>query len=150
MKRMRKKYEMPKKLWSKEKIERERGITKSFGLKKKREIWNSEALLRKYRRMARDSIARKDKESERMIIENLAKLGLLNKSATLDDVLGLKLEDMLERRLQTVIFRKGLASSAKQARQLITHGKVTINERKAIYPSYLVSKDDEEKIKVVK
>lgn len=148
MKRQRKKYKTPVKAWDKQRIEKEGEILKNFGLRKKRDIWRTETSLRKYRRMARKLAAKKDKEQENILIKKLAKLGLLGESAGLDDVLSLTLENLLERRLQTVLFRKGFASSAKQARQFITHGHVTIDGKKTVYPSYLVSKDEEEKIQV--
>lgn len=146
MKRQRKKYERPLKPWDKERIERERELTKNFGLKNKKEIWKAEALSRKYRRLARTLEAKKDKEKEKPLLEKMIKLGLLNDGASLDDVLGLKVENFLERRFQTIVLRKGLANSAKQARQAITHGHVFIDGRKIVYPSYLISRDEENKI----
>lgn len=148
MKRQRKKYEVPLKLWDKQRIEREKEIIKSFGLRRKKEIWVAEALLRKYRRMARNLAAKKDKEKEKMLITKLTKLGLLQDNASLDDVLSLTIGNILERRLQTVLLRKGLANTARQARQFIVHRKVKIGEKKVPYPSYLVSKEEENKIQV--
>jgi small subunit ribosomal protein S4 len=146
MKRQRKKYKSPVKAWDKGRIEKERVIVKSFGLRKKRDIWRAEALLRKYRRIARKLAAKKDKEQEKVLVKKLAKLGLLNENSGLDDVLTLTLENLLERRLQTIIFRKGFTNSTKQARQFITHGHVRINGKKVVYPSYLVLKDEESNI----
>ncbi|MEM5879027.1 MAG: 30S ribosomal protein S4 [Candidatus Aenigmatarchaeota archaeon] len=148
MKRSRKKYEIPKRPWDKERIEREREILKNFGLKNKRELWKTEAILRKYRRMARELAARKDKEREKILIEKLRKNGILKEDSALDDILALNVENILERRLQTVVYRKGLSNSIKHARQLITHGHVKINGKKIKYPSYLVSLDEEEKIEI--
>jgi small subunit ribosomal protein S4 len=150
MKRQRKKYEKPVKPWDKQRIEKEKEILKKFGLKRKKEIWRAEALLRKYRRLARELAAKKDKEKEKILIEKLVRLGLLQENASLDDVLSLTVENILERRLQTVLFRKNLANTAKQARQFIVHGKVKIGERKISYPSYLVPKEEENKIQVSK
>lgn len=150
MKRQRKKYENPRKPWDKERITRERGVLKTFGLRRKKEIRKVEAFLRKYRRIARELAAKKDKEKEKMIILKLASFGLLPENASLDGILSLTLENVLERRLQTIVFKKGLASTPKQSRQLIVHGKVLMNNRKNIYPSYLVKKEEEDKIQVVK
>jgi len=150
MKRQKKKYERPLKPWDKERIEKEKNLLKDFGLRRKGEIWKSEALLRKYRRLARNLAARKDKEKEKILIEKLTKMGLLEKNAGLDDVLSLTIENILERRLQTIVFRKGLANTSKQARQLIVHGKITLNQRKISYPSYLVEREEENKIQVIK
>jgi small subunit ribosomal protein S4 len=148
MKKPRKKYERPLKLWDKERIEREKILVKSFGLRRKKEIWRAEALLRKYRRMARELAAKKDKEKEKMLVDKLIKVGLLQEGADLDDVLDLTLEILLERRLQTILQKKGLVNSVKQARQFITHGHVRIGERRIVYPSYLVSKEEEGKIQI--
>jgi len=49
---------------------------------------------------------------------------------------------MLERRLDNTIFRLGFASSRKQARQLVRHNHVLVNEKKVNIPSFLVSVDD--------
>jgi small subunit ribosomal protein S4 len=149
MRKMRKKYKTPKKMWDKERIETEKGIVKEFGLKKKREIWRAQTVLRKYRRLARGLAATKDKKVEKELTEKLSKLGILEKNAGLDDVLGLVVEDILNRRLQTVVHKLGLAHTAKQARQLITHGKIAIAGKRVVYPSYMVSKDEEKEIKVL-
>jgi len=148
MKKQRRKYEKPKKPWDKERIDREKEVIKTFGLRRKREIWKSEALLRKYRRLARELAAKRDKEKEKVLIDKLVKMGLLAKKSGLDDVLGLTVENILERRIQTVVFRKGLANTPKQARQFIVHGKVKIADRKIFYPSYLVPVEEENKIEV--
>jgi small subunit ribosomal protein S4 len=150
MKRSRKKYEKPKRPWDKARIEKEKEILKKFGLRRKRELWRAEAILRKYRRMARELVAKKDKEKEKVLIEKLKKIGVLKEGSALDDVLALTVEDILERRLQTIVYRRGLANSIKHARQLIVHGHVKINGRKINYPSYIVPKDEEDKIEVVK
>lgn len=64
----------------------------------------------------------------------------------LDNVLALDVKDILDRRLQTIIFKKGIAHTPKQARQLIIHGKVLIDNRKIIFPSYIVLLEEEGKI----
>ncbi|MEM7826122.1 MAG: 30S ribosomal protein S4 [Candidatus Aenigmatarchaeota archaeon] len=150
MKRSRKKYEKPRKPWDKERLEREKELLKKYGLKRKKELWKAEAILRKYRRIARDLIVKKDAKKEKVLMEKLKDMGVLSGEPSLDDVLALTVEDILERRLQTLVFRKGLANSMKHARQLITHGHVKIGDRKIVYPSYLVPKREENEIKVEK
>src|SRR6267154_759511 len=54
---------------------------------------------------------------------------------------------MLERRLDNVVWRAGLASSRSQARQLVLHGHVRINGKKVNIPSYLVNVGEEVAIK---
>lgn len=148
MKRSRKKYERPLRLWDKQRIEKEKEILEKFGLKKKVELWRAESLLRKYRRLARELVAKWNKERGKTLIEKLVKFGVLEPGASLDDVLDLSIEKILERRLQTILLKRGIVNSVKQARQLITHGHVVIEGRKVIYPGYLVTKDEEEKIQI--
>jgi small subunit ribosomal protein S4 len=100
--------------------------------------------------MAREIAATHDKEKERILINKVVRLGLLKEGATLDDVLGLTVENLLERRLQTILKNKGLANTIKHARQLITHGHVKINGRKVTYPSYIVPINEEDSIVVDK
>ena len=148
MKRQRRKYENPTRPFDKQRIERERELLRNFGLRRKQEIWKSEALLRKYRRFARELAAQRDVEREMVLINKLIKMGVLNQGAVLDDVLGLSIENFLDRRLVTIVFKRGLANSLKHARQLVAHGHVVIGGRKISYPSYLVPKDEEAQIQV--
>lgn len=148
MKKQRKMYKRPLKLWDKERIERERKILNEFGLRRKRELWRAGALLRKFRIIARSLAAKKDREKEKVLIKKLIDLGILNEDAVLDNVLGLTLNDILNRRLETMVFKKGLSSTPKQARQFIVHGHVMIGDRKVIYPGYIVPREDEDKIQV--
>lgn len=50
---------------------------------------------------------------------------------------------MLERRLDNVVYRLGFADSRPQARQLVRHGHIMVNERKTDIPSYLVREGDQ-------
>ena len=93
--------------------------------------------LSKTRGIARTLISKTPEERARMENEQVAKLkklGILQETAVLDNVLDLTIEDILERRLQTIVFRKGLARTVFQSRQLITHGHVTIDERRITIP----------------
>jgi len=88
------------------------------------------------------------KERESILLGRLVRLGLLKEGATLDDVLSLKVEDLLERRLQTIVWRRGLAKTIHQSRQLIVHGHVTIGGRVVDRPGYLVSREEEQMVSV--
>lgn len=83
---------------------------------------------------------------ETELLARLKKLGILQDTAVLDNVLDLAIEDILERRLQTIVFRKGLTRTIFQSRQLITHGHITINNRRVTIPGYIVPKDEEAQI----
>ena len=148
MKRFRKKYEKPFKRWDKARIEKEKELMKKYGLKRKKEIWRAESIARKYRRIARELIAKKDEKMEKIILEKINKYGFIE-AKNIEDVLNLTAENILKRRLQTVVYELGLANTIKQARQLIAHGHIAINGRKVTWPSYLVKKEEENKIQLL-
>jgi len=146
MKRQKKKYEKPLRPWDKVGIETEKKLKKDYGLRRKKEIWRAESILRNYRRIARSLAAKRDKEREKILLEKLINLGLIKPESSLDNVLALNIENILERRLQTLVFRKGLAHSTKQARQYIIHGHISLDGRRVRWPSTLVPLSDEGKI----
>lgn len=147
MKRWKKKYERPLKPYDKQRIEREKLLLKNYGLRRKHEIWRAESILRNFRRLARQLAAKRDKKQEEVLLTKVHTLGLVTKDATLDNVLALTTENVLDRRLQTLIFKKGLAHTLKQARQFIVHGHVAIDGRRARFPSILLNVEEEKKIK---
>jgi len=63
-------------------------------------------------------------------------------------VLALSVKDIFERRLQTIVWKKGLASTALHSRQAITHGHVRIGGKRVKSPAYIVPVDEEETIAV--
>ena len=137
----RKQYETPRKQWDKRLLEAERKLSDTYGLVNKREIRRFMTWLKYKRRQVKSLLALPlDKRAQRQqeLISGLRKIGLVEGEASLDDVLGLKIEGLLERRLQTMVFRKGLANTAKQARQFITHGHVAINGKRVSSPGYIV------------
>ena len=146
MKRQKRKFDRPLKLWNKARIEEEKKLLRDYGLRRKHEIWRAESILRNYRRIARSLAARKDKEKEKTLLDKLFKMGLIKKDASLDDALALTIEKILDRRLQTLVFRKGLAHTLKQARQYIVHGHIAIDSRKIAWPSKIVEVNEEGKI----
>lgn len=144
MRRIRKKYQSPKHLWQGERIKEEIQLAKEYGLANKKEIWKLMSLLRNWRAQARKITGMLEgrEESEKMLINKLQKLGVLGDKADLDDVLDLDLRSVAEKRLQTIVFKQGLASSPRQARQFIVHGKITINNGCVTSPSYWVKSRD--------
>jgi len=152
-KRIRKKYQTPTHPWQRERIIEEKSISREYGLKNKKEIWKSTSKLRSARSQVKWIIAnirseQSAKEREQLI-NKLLKYGIITKDSKLEDILDLKAKDFLERRLQTIVFRKGLARSAKQARQFIIHGHIMVSGKKITAPSYLLSKEEESKIEFV-
>jgi len=148
-KKQRKKYDTPRFRWRKDILQEELKLLGQYGLRNKHELWRHKTMLSKTRGIARSLIGKTPEERGKMeneLLVRLKKLGILNETAVLDNVLDLSIEDMLERRLQTLVFRKGLARTIFQSRQLITHGHVTIGNRRVTVPSYTVSKEEEEKV----
>ncbi len=148
-KRQRRKFDTPRFPWQINELEAELKILGQYGLRNKREIWRHKTLLSNYRGIGRSLLGMSTLErskQEKQLLDRLHRLGILPEESALDDVLDLTLEDILERRLQTVVFHKGLSQSIQQARQLITHGHIAIQGRKVTSPSYIVLKDEEEEI----
>ena len=149
----RKKYSRPSHPWEGERIKAEKEILKKYGLKNKTEIWKATAKLRRFRRHARELQARVRygdpqaiKESEELM-EKLSRMGILyGENVALDSILGLDVETVLSRRLQTIVYLKGMANSMDQARQFIVHGHIAIDGRKVTVPGYLVKKSEEDSI----
>ena len=150
MRKLRKKTKRPRIPWDMVQIEAEKKLLSDYGLRRKREIRSSESVLRSFRRRARELIAVKNPDEEKILLEKLKKLGIITKDkVTVDDVLGLDVRNLLDRRLQTVVFRKGLSSSIKAARQRIVHGHIMVEEKKVRFPSYMVPVEKEKHIKLI-
>jgi len=148
-KKQRKKYETPRFAWRKDTLQEELKLIGQYGLRNKHELWRHETMLSKVRGTARSLIGKTAEERAKMeneLLTRLKKLGVLQETAALDNVLDLAIEDLLERRLQTIVFRKGLTRTIYQSRQLVTHGHVAIGNRRVTVPSYIVSKEEEKQI----
>ena len=65
-----------------------------------------------------------------------------DKAKTMPGVTGENLLGLLERRVDNVVFRLGLASTRRQARQLVAHGHITVNGKRLDIPSALVKVGD--------
>jgi small subunit ribosomal protein S4 len=148
-KKPKKTYKKPLVIWQSDLIAEQKILLKEYGLKNKREIWKAEGFLKKIRDQAKLLIASKTEQSKKekeQLINKLVKLGLVKTSSELESILNLELKNVLERRLQTLVFKKNVAKSIKQARQFIVHGHVSYNNSKMNVPSFLVPADMENKI----
>ncbi len=146
-----KSYHRPRRIWTTDQLNAELYIVGSFGLRNKRELWTAQTEVARFRNQARALLAlateaRTEKESK--LLKSLNRLGLVNESASLDDVLNLKIEDLLERRLQTIVMKRGGTKSPHQARQVVVHGHVSIGDRIINLPGYLVRREEEELIRL--
>ncbi|KKG16798.1 30S ribosomal protein S4 [Methanosarcina sp. 2.H.T.1A.6] len=149
-----KSYETPRHPWQEARMAAEVQLVKAYGLRNKKEVWKAASMLRMYRSEARNLLANVAggqeggleghlKTQSEEILAKLIRYGIIKSDANIDDILSLKTENILERRLQTQVLRLGLARTVVQARQFITHGHIAINGRKATIPGMLVSKEDE-------
>ena len=148
-KKQRKKYETPRFRWRKDILQEELKLIGQYGLRNKHELWRHKTTLSTARGIARSLIGKPAEERtkiENELLTRLKKQGILAETSALDNVLDLSIEDILERRLQTIVFRKGLTRTIFQARQLITHGHITIGNRRATVPSYTVAKAEEDQV----
>jgi len=141
--RKHKKFSRPKKAFDAPRIQNENVIVEKYGLKNKREIWKAKAKLDIMRKSAK-KLVDADLETQERFISKLRNKGFNVKNIV--DVLALTEEDILKRRLQTIVFNKKIATTAKGARQMITHGHISINSKKVNIPSYNVNVDEESKI----
>ena len=146
IKKIRRKYSKPSHPWQRARIDAEKIILKEFGFKNKTEIWKMESQLKGFKTQVKELVTKDPKQralEEKQLLDRLYKLGLLNKDAKRENVLDLINLDLFNRRLQTIVFKKGLARSVKQARQFIVHGHIFVNGNEMNVPSYLVSRDEE-------
>jgi len=143
----RKKWESPGHPWIKSRLQEEMELVGNYGLRNKRELWIAQTLLRKIKHRARSllSLASEEREKQfKQLVRKLYNLGILkSENVDINDILGLSVEAILERRLQTLVWRKGLAKTIHQARQLIVHGHIAIKGRRVTSPGYLVPIDEE-------
>ncbi len=148
-KRKHKKYSRPKQLFDKVRIDEENSLLKKYGLKSKREIWKADSAVSKFRARAKALIVESQEEQQKFF-NKLINLGMLKDGDTLDDVLALTKEKLLERRLQTIVHKLNLAKTAKESRQLIAHRKVMVNNKVIDAPSYVVKTGEENSITLKK
>ena len=141
--------------WKQARIDEEHDLKERYGLKKvggMREIWREKSALRRHRDQAMKLIGRVDsteghyaKEKEQLL-NSLTKKGLLQTGADVGDVLEINVEHMLSRRLQSVVYYKGLAPSMRAARNLIVHGHICIGDQRMTVPGYHVLKEEEDSL----
>ena len=128
-------------------------MKEKYGLKKvggMKEIWREKSSLRRHRNQAMKLIGRVDTSEGHFarektdLVNSLCRQGLLVDGASIDDVLQINVEHMLSRRLQSVVYYRGLAPSMRAARNMIVHGHISIGEQKMTVPGYHIRKLEEE------
>lgn len=151
----RKTYDTPSHPWQGERIKAEAEVVREFGLKNKTEVWKAETMLRNLRKQSRELQARlragdaQAKVESEALLNKCARIGILPVTGgTLNDILVLTDSDILSRRLQTVVYEKGLSSTIRQARQMITHGHIFINGHRVTVPGYIVRREEEASVEL--
>jgi len=145
--RLKKKFKKPRNPFERERILEELEFIGKYGLRNKREFWKMRTIVGNWRDLARQSRTLPSDqmvEVQQTLIKKLVKLGILGAEADFDDVLLIGVEDLLKRRLQSLVFEKGLAQTIYQARQLVVHRHIQINGKIINAPSYIVKRDQED------
>lgn len=140
-KQPRKEWSKPSQRWNAARIEEEKSLIKEYGLKNKQEIWKAAALLRRFTRNVKRLVPLKGEQAEKekmQLLNKVRELGLVGGTAKLEDVLGLNIKNILDRRLQSIVFKKKLANTVVQARQFISHEHISVEGKKMSIPSYIV------------
>jgi small subunit ribosomal protein S9e len=148
----RKTYKVPRLLYEKERLARELKLCGEYGLRCKRELWRFAFLVSKIRKAARELLTLPEKDPRRLfegsaLIRRLIRIGVLDEHKNkLEYVLSLKVEDFLERRLQTQVFKLGLAKSIHHARVLIRQRHIRVGKQLVDVPSFIVRLESQKHI----
>ena len=145
--------------WKAARIQQEYDLREEYGLKKisgrgggRREIWRELSALRRHRNQAMKLIGRVDTSEGHFarekndLVESLYRKGLLSEGAGIDEILQITVQHMLDRRLQSVVYYKGLAPTMRSARHLIVHGHISIDDQRMTVPGYHVLREEQDLI----
>ena len=150
----RKTSKAPKKPFDKDRLMNELRIVGVYGLRNKREVWRVQLTLAKLRKAARGLLTLTEDDPRRTfegdaIIRRIVKLGLLKENERkLDYVLGLTINQFMERRLQTLVAQRKIADSIHHARVMIRQRHIAIGKQLVNIPSFMVRVSSEQHIAI--
>jgi len=142
----------PRRPFEKARLDQELKLIGEYGLRNKKEVWRVKYTLAKIRKASRELLTLDEKDPKRLfegnaLLRRLVRTGVLDESRMkLDYVLSLKVEDFLERRLQTQVFKLGLAKSIHHARVLIRQRHIRVRKQLVNIPSFIVRLDSQKHI----
>merc|ERR1712176_321691 len=142
----------PSRCYEKARLDQELKLVGEYGLRNKREVWRVKLAVARVRKVARTLLTLDEKDPRRLfegnaLLRRLVRIGVLEEDKMkLDHVLGLKIENFLERRLQTQVFKLGLAKSIHHARVLIRQRHIRVRKQVVNVPSYVVRLDSQKHI----
>jgi len=148
VKKLKKQYDTPSEAWDEDRIEQEKELIEEFGLRNKREVYKAESELRGLRRQARKAVAADDDKQIQPLLDRAHNLGLIKEDGSIENVLSLDTREILNRRIQTAVERKGFADTVKEARQLVVHGHIFVDGQKVNVPGYLLTQDEEKELEL--
>lgn len=143
-KKQRRNYTTPKHMFKGREGERE--LAQAYGLKNMKELWKAKSEVSRVRGLARELLAKPDEKTEKDMLGRLVRVGLVPKDAKLEDVLNVTIENVLDRRLQTVVFKLNLTTSIKQARQEIVHGHIAVAGQRMTAPGHTCTLEEAQQV----